>query len=132
LIVTLFGETQVSTVVAAFASTALLAINLYMKERDLGQLAQKHASTACDLWDARESYLSLLADLASGYVSPPAVRQKRDELQQRLRNIYQAAPRTVPKAYAAAQTALQLKEELTFSDEEIDMMLPEPLRKAQR
>ena len=129
LIITLFGETQVSTVVAAFASTTLLAINLYTKEHDLGELAQKHANTAGDLWNVRESYLSLIADLTSGSESPSTIRQKRNELQETLKNIYQAAPRTMPKAYAAAQTALKLNEELTFSDKEIDGLLPALLRK---
>lgn len=130
LIVTLFGETHVSTLIAAFASMALLAINLYTKEYDLGEAAQKHANTAGDLWDVRESYLSLLTDLASRSTPASTIREKRDEMQEALKNIYQAAPRTVPKAYAAAQAALKLEEELTFADSEIDNMLPAALRKA--
>jgi hypothetical protein len=34
-----------------------------------------------------------------------------------------------PKAYAKAQKALKLREDLTFSDDEIDLLLPDGLRK---
>jgi hypothetical protein len=130
LIVTLFGQSQASALVAVVASTALLAINMYTKEHDLGQLAQKHISAAGDLWNVRESYLSLLTDLASGTAKGDRIRNKRDALQEDLKSIYQAVPRTLPKAYTGAQVALQVKEELTFSEEEIDNMLPPSLRRA--
>jgi len=46
LIVTLFGDTSPSTIMAAIASTVLLALNTYTKEHDLGELAQEHANIA--------------------------------------------------------------------------------------
>lgn len=129
LIVTLFGDTPASTVVAAIASTVLLALNTYTKEHDLGELAQKHANTAGDLWGIRESYLSLLTDLAGEAITIENARARRDELQEALRGIYQAAPRTMTEAYSAAQSALKVNEELTFSDAEIDALLPAKLRR---
>ena len=56
---------------------------------------------------------------------------KRDELQKKLGNIYKGCPRTNSKAYEAAQKALKENEELTFSDEEIDKLLPTRIRKLQ-
>jgi len=132
LIITLFGQNQTSALIAAIASAALLAINTYTKEHDLGQLTQKHVNTAGDLWDVRESYLSMLTDLASGTANTDPVRHKRDTLQEDLKSIYQAAPRTIPKAYARARAAFQINEELTFSQQEIDNMLPQFLRIASR
>jgi len=129
LIATIFGEGVTATIVATVTSAILLALNTYTKEHDLGELAQKHANTAGDLWNMRESYLSLLTDLVGGAVSDGDVRTKRDILQEALRNIYQSAPRTISKAYAAAQAALKVKEELTFSQEEIDVLLPPQLRR---
>lgn len=129
LIVTLFGDTPASTVIAAFASTALLALNTYTKEHDLGELAQKHTNAAGELWGLRESYLSLLTDLATGALALEDARARRDQLQVALQFEYQAAPRTMPEAYAAAQAALKVNEELTFSDAEIDALLPVKLRK---
>jgi hypothetical protein len=47
-----------------------------------------------------------------------------------LYNVYQGTPRSINKAYDEASKALKSNEELTFSDEEIDMFLPKELRKS--
>jgi hypothetical protein len=129
LIATLFGDNKAGTIIAVILSTALLALNTYTKDYDLGELAQKHVETATRLWSIRESYLSLLTDLSDENISLEEAIAIRDELQESLASIYLNAPRTTSKAYAAAQKALKLNEELTFSDEEIDKFLPTPLRK---
>lgn len=129
LIVTIIGENVISTIVATVTSALLVYLNAYTKEYNLGELAQKHANVAGDLWNVRESYLSLLTDLLGNSVNKEVVCEKRDELQEALKNIYQGAPRTIPEAYSTAQRALKISEELTFSDEEIDNLLPIYLRK---
>jgi|SRR5665213_1725934 len=120
---------KIASIVAAGISAVLLAINAYMKNYDLGSLAQKHADTATSLWDIRECYLSLLTDAQANAISEGEVGKRRDKLQARLAAIYKGAPRTIGKAYTSAQKALQVNEDLTFSDEEIDKFLPAPLRK---
>jgi hypothetical protein len=45
-----------------------------------------------------------------------------------LHTVYESAPATNSKAYKQAQDALQLNEEMTFSDAEIDSLLPPGLR----
>lgn len=129
LIATLLGQGKVSTAIAAVASASLLALNSYTKDYDLGQMSQKHKDTASSLWNIRETYLSLLTDLKSGVMKYAEAALKREELQQSLQAIYEAAPRTMPKAYLQAQQALKIKEDLTFSDEEIDKFLPGPVKK---
>jgi hypothetical protein len=129
LLVTLLGQSRASTIVAAIASAGLLALNSYTKDYDLGQMSQKHKATASDLWDIRESYFSLLTDINSGLTRKEDIVSKRDDLQEKLHAVYEAAPRSIPKAYGKAQEALKVNEELTFSDEEIDKFLPAPLRK---
>lgn len=78
---------------------------------------------------AREALLSLLVDLKDGR-QVEEVRQERDRLNAALEDIYKAAPRTDSKAYAAAQKALKEAEELFFTDEELNKMLPKQLRSA--
>lgn len=129
LIVTLIGEGKAATVLAALASTALLILTTYTKNLDLGELAQKHSDVAIRLWNIRESYLSLLTDIASGGMTLSTVQERRDVLQSELNTVYTSAPRTTSRAYKAAQKGLKVNEELTFSDEEIDQFLPAPLRK---
>lgn len=119
----------IATVVSAIFSTILLVLTAYMKDVDPGQQAEKHKKTASELWDIRESYLSILSDLHDGNLDIAAAREKRDELQSRLANAYAAAPRTDPKAYGIASDGLKVLEEMTFSDEEIDKFLPGTLRR---
>ncbi|WFU75223.1 SLATT domain-containing protein [Bradyrhizobium sp. CB2312] len=118
----------------AYATAALsfvsLALNSYMKDLDPGEAAQKHRETAADLWNIRESYLSLLTDIRSQCVPLEGLRERRDKLQDQLHQIYRTAPHTDGKAYVEAQDRLKNKEDLTFSDTEIDAMLPTTLKRS--
>lgn len=69
-------------------------------------------------------------DLHDGTSSAEDVRKRRDELQARLVEIYETAPRTSDAAYKDAGEGLKAREELTFSDAEIDAILPATLRRA--
>lgn len=133
LLTAILGDPKISheaTVVSTLFSTALLVLTAYMKDVDPGQQAEKHKKTASELWDIRESYLSILSDLHDGGLDITESREKRDELQSRLATIYSTAPRTNSKAYGIASNGLKAQEEMTFSDEEIDKFLPATLRRA--
>jgi hypothetical protein len=115
-------------------ATALLAILLlilssYVKDLDPGQAAQKHRETASDIWNAREAYLSLLTDIRDPSFPLGDLRKRRDDLQSQLYKIYRGAPHTDSKAYGKAQDALKNKEDLSFSDAEIDALLPDTLKR---
>lgn len=118
-----------SMVAAAICSTLQLVLNTYMKDVDPGQKAEKHKKTAIELWDVRESYLSILTDFLSDSIDIKTAGIKRDYIQTRLIEIYKTAPRTTRKAYKLAGKGLKVKEEMTFSTEELDKFLPEALRK---
>ena len=131
LITVVFGSkevSQVSAMISVLASTALLGLNTYMKDSNPGQLAEKHSKAASELWDVRESYLSLLTDLRCRGVEEAAIREKRDALQSKLAKIYESAPRTTTKGYERAREGLKENEDLTFSDKELDELLPPVLR----
>lgn len=55
--------------------------------------------------------------------------KRRDNLQAKLAAIYKGASQTTAAAYADAQDALKNREDLTFSDRELDLLLPASLRK---
>jgi len=128
LILAIFGDGKTETIFGAVFSTILFGINTYLKDYDLGELVQKHVNIASRLWDIRESYLSILTDLSTKRISVENACLSRDELQEKLASIYYNPPRTTPKAYSLAQKALKLDEDMTFSRNEIDMLLPEALR----
>ena len=63
VVATIFGDAVWVKIVSAIVSALLLLLNTYLKSFDLGSLSQKHSNAAADLWDVRESYLSILADI---------------------------------------------------------------------
>jgi len=127
LLVALFGKSEAATAVGAVLSAILAGCALYFKEASLGEQAQLHTEVGAKLWGAREALLSLLVDLQDGR-PVEEVRLQRDRLNAELEDIYKAAPRTNSKAYSDAQEALKNAEELFFTDEELNKMLPKQLR----
>jgi hypothetical protein len=131
LLLAVLGDTHPFTLVGAVLSTVLLGFTLYFKEASLGEQAQKHTIVASKLWGVREALLSLLVDMNDGR-TVNEIRAARDRLNESLEDIYKAAPRTNSKAYSDAQKALKHSEELFFTDDELDRMLPKELRTKRR
>lgn len=116
--------------ISAFLSVLLTAINLYLKNYNLIEEAKEHQNSAHELWKIREEYVSLLTDLKELDVNE--IIKKRDELQERTYQIYKNSLKTDNKSYKQAQQALKNDEEQTFSEKEIDIMLPSSLRKSEK
>ena len=112
-------------------SAALLALNLYTRNYDLGKQAQQHRDAAINIWYIREKYLSLITDLEMESGSLSDIQHKRDVLTDKLKEIYANSPRTTEAAYKKARKALNLQEEMTFSAAEVDAFLPQALRRTQ-
>lgn len=124
----LLGNPIVASLVTASIALAVTWISLGAKTFKFADEADAHRRIASELWDVRESYISLIADLMSGTVTRTGAREQRNELQEKARAAYSGAPRTSSKAYARAQDGLKNNEELTFTSREIDLLLPEALR----
>ncbi len=122
---------RVGAVIASSISAVLLGLTLYTKDYNLAELAQKHKQAANNIWLIREKYLSLITDIAIGEKSSEIIQQERDTLMDELHLVYSSAPSTTSKAYKKAQQALKYNEDMTFSDEEIDVFLPKELRRNQ-
>lgn len=128
-IAAVFGAGKVGAAVGMVVSTALLVLNAYTKNYDLGELSQKHKQAANDLWIVREKYLSLLVDLRIKEKPLESLQKRRDELVEQLHSVYSGAPSTTFQAYKRAQDALKKFEDMTFSDAEIDAFLPQELKR---
>jgi hypothetical protein len=128
-IAAVFGAGKIGALVGILLSTALLILNAYTKNYDLGELSQKHRQAGADLWIIREKYLSLITDLRMGEKPIEALQKERDDLLMELHSVYSGAPSTTYEAYKKAQEALKQLEDMTFSDEEIDAFLPKELKK---
>ncbi len=131
-IAAVFGAGNISALVGILVSTALLVLNAYTKNYDLGELSQKHRQAGADLWRIREKYLSLITDLRMGEKPIEKLQAERDDLLDALHSVYSGAPSTTYQAYKKAQEALKQLEDMTFSDDEIDAFLPRELKKANK
>jgi SMODS and SLOG-associating 2TM effector domain family 4 len=137
LLSSVFGEQKIGTIIGTILSTIILGITIYTKDYDLGQISKNHVDAANKLWNIRELYISLIADIKTGSLTIEEIKLKRDGLQDSLNLVYQNALRTNYKAYERASKSLNKNgqintgEEMTFSDEEIDRFLPHDLRRNQ-
>lgn len=116
----------------AFLSLLTVFLTSYATDINPEAWAQKHRQIAADMWNIREGYLSLLADIQGVSIAEDVIREMRDRIQLQLHEVYKSAPHTTGKAYKIAQERLQKKEDMTFSKEEIDKFLPPDLRKSER
>ena len=124
-----FGKPEIGATASAICSASLLALNLYMKEYALVELAQRHKRAANDILRLRDKYRSLLTDLNMGNKSLESLQVARDNLMAEAHSTYGSSPSTNSQAYEMARKSLKEEEELTFSEKEIDSYLPEDLRR---
>ena len=117
--------------VLLYTSSALAAITLgfliFQLSFNPEKEAERHRTVAKELWYVREKYIHLLTDIATNPHGIDASR-RRNELVEELKFIYKFAPDTSSKAYAAAQKALKISEDMTFSNDELNRFLPDSLR----
>lgn len=124
----LLGNAVLTGLVTSSIALLVTWVSLGAKTFKFEEEADAHRDAASQLWDVRESYISLIADLTSGEVSDVDARARREELQEAAREVYSAAPRTSNRAFARAQDGLKDNEEMTFTSREIDLFLPGALR----
>jgi len=128
LISTIITNQTVLLYVTTVLSALLLGFTIFQLSFNPAEKAEKHRYTAKELWYIREKYVNLMANIINRQLSNDLIISRRDQLIEELKLIYKFAPQTDSKAYEKARKALKLKEELTFSDEEIDQFLPNELR----
>ncbi|MGV2852898.1 SLATT domain-containing protein [Glutamicibacter sp. AGC13] len=121
-------EEQWAALATSFIAVLVTASSIGDKTFKHGEEMQQHRDTAAKLWSLRESYLSLIVDLKGSLSSVDEIRRRRESLQEMTEKVLADAPRTTPKAYSKAQEGLKLKEDLTFAEREIDLLLPVQLR----
>lgn len=126
LVTTIFTNQTVLLYVSSVLSTLTLAFVIFQLSFDPAKEAERHRMAAKALWYVREEYVHLLTDIKTD-PSSIDVQLRRDDLIEQLKRIYDLAPDTSSRAYRAAQKALKISEDMTFSNEEIDAFLPDAL-----
>ncbi|MEV8195604.1 SLATT domain-containing protein [Rhodococcus pyridinivorans] len=127
-VVGLLGSAMLTTLATSFIALLVSWMSLGATTFNFKEEADAHRGVASRIWDVRESYISLIADLMSGEISEAEARSRRDRLQEEAREVYATAPRTSGTAFSRAQDGLKNNEEMTFTSREIDLFLPTALR----
>ena len=114
--------------VSAGLATLTLAFTLYRLSFNPEERVERHRQVAKELLRIRESHVALMADIKNDILDEDATMVRRDELLKELSLVYKFAPTTSPKAYERARKALNVNEEFSFSNSEIDQFLPDELK----
>ncbi len=125
------SELWLPKITIIFTSLALF-LDIYTLNYDIDKEISCHVDMINKLWNIRELYLSLLIDINANCLDKKEITKKRDELQSLLNEIYKNGPRTNPKAYKKASVALKIKEDMTLHDEEIDLFLPDSIKRTKK
>jgi hypothetical protein len=104
-----------------------LALAIFQMSFNPEEKAYKYKQTAHQLWQVREKYICLIADIMNAKIKESEIRTKRDQMICDLDLIYKNALPETKKAYKQAQRALKQEEEFTFSTDEINKFLPKDL-----
>lgn len=110
------------------ASALALALAIYRMSFNPEKEVLEYRKTANKLRQVRDQYVDLIGDIKDGALTEDQIRRRRDDLRDRVDQVYSDAPDTTSKAYARAQRALGSEEEMTFSKGEVDRFLPPELR----
>jgi len=127
LLSTLITDQKCLLVIGAILTFIGLGLAVFQMSFNPEEKAYKYKQTAHQLWQVREKYTCLIADIMNDKITSEEAAKKRDQLLCDLDLIYKNALATTSKAYQKASVALKKDEEFTFSDEEINKFLPKDL-----
>jgi hypothetical protein len=118
-------------VLTALFASATTAFVLWQSSFDPASSETQHRAAAKELLCEREQLMILISHCYGDDFDPHALEHTLETITRELSTIHKFAPDTSPEAYKLASSALNAGE-LTFSDSEIDALLPSSLRKKQR
>jgi len=111
----------------ALAATSTVCFAVWQASSDPAANEARQRVAGKELLWIREQFL-LLITACHGNIPVDQLQHRLDMLTRELTAVYKFAPDTSPEALAATEDMLK-KGHFTFSDEEIDAMLPTELRK---
>jgi hypothetical protein len=117
----------IALIATAVSATATICFVIWQSSSDPSTKEAKHRVVAKELLWIREQLLLFIADCYTS-TSAETLQKQLQLITRELTAVYKFAPDTSPEAYAAADRMIK-SGHFTFSDEEIDSMLPVDLRK---
>ena len=113
---------------SALLSFITLFVTAIFKSFELPQIGKRNKETANKLISVRDELELLILKLKTEAASNSDILAKYEELVKKADEIYLAAPNTTPKAVERARQALKIQNDNTYTDDEIDSLLPMELR----
>lgn len=115
-------------IISAILSFVTVFISAYNKSFDLKTLADGNKTAANQIIGIRNELLQIISELHIMEKDITEINGEFIKVMKRLNKIYVEMPTTTNEAVYNANKALKEKKEYTFSDEEIDMLLPPMLQ----
>lgn len=116
---------QIATLTAAAVAFVGCAVYVGL---DLEPRIYAHRTSSARFWVLTEKYRALLADVHDQAIDVAAITDRREALMQEARAIFEHAPPADRQTYDIAKTALTGGRK-GYSEDEIDALLPESLRR---
>lgn len=113
----------------AISASATVVFVVWQSSFDPAGKENAQRTAAKELLWIREQLLLLIMDAHLPSVPDDKLQKALDTINRELTAVYKFAPNTSPEAYARADAMLK-RGHMTFSDDEIDGMLPSRLRKS--
>jgi hypothetical protein len=120
-----------SILATALFAVATVSFVMWQANYDPAGKEAQHRTAAKELLWIREQLLLLITDCHISTCPQVELERWLDVLTRELTAVYKFAPNTSPNAYAQAEVAIK-EGHFTFSDDQIDAMLPAQLRKKQK
>lgn len=116
-------------IVTAVVSAVSLFISTYFKSYDLKSLYTQHKKSAIELLALRENIVTVLCNIKMSKYTEDELCIERDAIISRKIEISKVTPDATDAAVIAASNCLKLRQDNTYSDQEIDSYLPTIARK---
>ncbi len=129
-VLSLISDEQLSGIIGSALSLSLLILNTFVKNFDIVENTQKHQMASNQLWEIGEEYISLLTDFES--LSQEEIVARRDQLHKKTAAVYHNSPKIDAKSCKEAKKEYKRLEAQSFTEKEIDAMLPYSIRRRNR
>lgn len=124
LISTFFSDYVNLIYISSIFSFFVLFFVIFQISFNPNEKLEKHRVVAKELWFIKEKYIDLISGIMNGSLSNSDAILKKKQLSESLAVIYKFAPNISNRAYKKARKALQIDDEATFTEDEIDSLLP--------
>lgn len=114
---------------STFISFIATAITAYLTSFDYKNMAQSTKTIAVKLVTLRDEMLVLLAKIKFKQLPTEELAKEFYAIQERVHMVYSEAPNTTNQAVRKADTAINERKDGIYTDEEIDRLLPQSLRR---